>query len=520
MKPLPLIAAAGLLAYMIWRWRSSSKERRVLLLLVVAALAVYGSGAVHFPNVEHVIRNIGEALGKWTYLLVGVMAFLETGAGVGLLVPGETVIVVGGVVAGQGKISVVLLIGIVWAAAVAGDSFSYYIGRRLGREFLMRHGPRVKISHARIEQVERFFDRHGGKAIFLGRFIGLVRAISPFIAGASRLAFRRFLPYDVIGCGLWATTLVLLGYIFWRSFDKAASLASKGFLTLGTLIVVVVGAVNAYRWLRVPANRVRAHAWLEEQAQRPALNPLVRLLAPVYRYLIAPVARWLKGPLRFFWNRITPGELGLELTTLLSVAAVGSYVFLALGSYVGHHPPSSLDLDTLRYAKDIRSATLTDIAKAITQLGRFTVVGPIVGLLAVWLAFRRRIPEAVTLAVSAPLISIANGIAKASVNRPRPAGSLVETTGSSYPSGHAANAIAYVAIAVVLVRVVPGLAGRAVVLFAGIAVAAAVGLSRVYLRAHYLTDVLGGEGLGAAIWSMVAGLALVVAFLRHNGQRA
>jgi undecaprenyl-diphosphatase len=519
-KPLPLIAAAGLLVWLVLRWKRSSNERRILLIVAVAALGVYGSGAVHFPNIEHAIRDLGNALGKWTYLLVGVMAFLETGAGVGLLVPGETVIVVGGVVAGQGKISVVLLIGIVWFAAVAGDSFSYYIGRRLGRDFLLRHGPRVKITEARVEQVERFFDRHGGKAILLGRFIGLVRAIAPFIAGASRLAFRRFLPYDVIGCGLWATALVLLGYIFWRSFDKAASIASKGFLALGTLIVLTIGVINAIRFLRVPANRVRARAWIEEQAGRPALRPLARVLAPLYRHLVAPIARFLRGPLVFFWNRITPGMLGLELTTLVAVAAVGSYVFFALAGYVGSHAPPRIDTNTLRYATDIRGETLTDVAKAVMTLGRFWIVGPLAFVLAIWLAMRRFTAEAIILAVSAPAVSIATQIAKASVDRPRPSGALVETTGSSFPSGHAANAIAYVAIAIVLMRVVPRFAHRAVVFVIGLAVALAVGASRVYLRAHWSTDVLGGYGEGSMIWAAVGVVALVVVFLRQNGRAA
>ena len=103
-------------------------------------------------------------------------------------------------------------------------------------------------------------------------------------------------------------------------------------------------------------------------------------------------------------------------------------------------------------------------------------------MLAIWLAFRRRIPEAVILAISAPAVSIATQIAKASVDRTRPPDALVETSGSSFPSGHAANAIAYVAIAVVLTRVVPGLAGRAFVIVIGLGVALAVGASRIYLR--------------------------------------
>ena len=82
-----------------------------------------------------------------------------------------------------------------------GDTTSFYIGRRLGRRFLEQHGPRVKITHERLEQVEGYFDRHGGKTILIGRFIGLVRALAPFIAGSSGLAYRRFIPYSIVGCG-------------------------------------------------------------------------------------------------------------------------------------------------------------------------------------------------------------------------------------------------------------------------------------------------------------------------------
>ena len=109
-----------------------------------------------------------------------------------------------------------LLIGLVWACAVAGDLTSYMLGRRLGRGFLVRHGPRLKITEERLRYVEDFFDRRGGVTILIGRFIGLVRAIAPFLAGASRMELRKFLPYDVLGAGLWATLFCLLGYFFWQ----------------------------------------------------------------------------------------------------------------------------------------------------------------------------------------------------------------------------------------------------------------------------------------------------------------
>ena len=211
-------------AYVVWRWRRLSFERKALWIVVAVALAVYASGVLSaLPDPKQMIEDIAKALGPWTYALVGVVAFLETGAFVGLVAPGETIVIAGGVIAGQGEIELLPLIGVVWVCAVLGDTTSFYIGRRLGRRFLEQHGPRVKITHERLEQVEGYFDRHGGKTILIGRFIGLVRALAPFIAGSSGLAYRRFIPYSIVGCGAWATLFCVLGYVFWRSFDKVAA---------------------------------------------------------------------------------------------------------------------------------------------------------------------------------------------------------------------------------------------------------------------------------------------------------
>src|SRR5215207_4365986 len=168
---------------------------------------------------DNVLESIGRTLGAWTYLLVAMVAFLEAAAFLGLLVPGETGIILGGVVAGQGQIDLVALIGLAWAAAFAGDLTGYLLGRRLGRPFLLSRGPRLGLTPGRVEQVESFFHRHGGKAIFIGRFVGIVRSLSPFLAGSARMPLRRFVPYDILGAGIQSTLLCLLGYVFWQSLD-------------------------------------------------------------------------------------------------------------------------------------------------------------------------------------------------------------------------------------------------------------------------------------------------------------
>jgi len=517
MKIVPLLGAIALAAWLWWRRRKVGRIELGIGILVVIALAVYSSGVVHLPNIEHLIADLGRALGPWTYLLVGVMAFLETGAFIGLVAPGETTILVGGVVAGQGQINLFALIGLVWVCAVAGDVTSFMLGRHLGREFLERYGPRVKITHERLEQVERFFDRHGGKAVLIGRFVGLIRAVAPFIAGSSRMPLRRFLPYDIIGAGLWGTTFCLLGYVFWQSFGTIADYASRGALALGTVIVVVVGGIWAFRFLRVPENRHRAHVWLHEQSQRPALKPVAAVVRPVVYRGIVPAARRLRRPARFTLDRLTPGDLGLEITTLLAVAAVGSFGFFALAFNVGPGDPSLVtDRRAFDIADRITTAWLVDVAKIVTALGSLWAVAPAcvvtLGILARWRVWGGM----AVLAVGVVLTVIAVNLTKAIVDRPRPAGALVATDSSSYPSGHAANSIAWIAIAVLLSRFVPWLGGRAFVLVVGIAIAVAVGLSRVYLHAHYLSDVLGGWGLGATIYALCAAAAMVVVYIGKN----
>jgi membrane protein DedA with SNARE-associated domain len=262
---IPLAFGVVLLAVVARAWGRLIVPLRIAGAVIAAAFVVYGSGVVDVPNVEELLLDIGEAFGKWSYLLVGGLAFLETGAFVGLVAPGETAVIAGGVFAGQGNLELFVLLGLVWVACIAGDTVSFWLGRRLGRGFLLEHGPRVKITAERLAYVERFFERRGGVTILVGRFIGIVRAVAPFVAGASRMSYARFLPYDIVGCGLWASTFVLLGYFSWRNIDMAAEIASRGTLAVGTTVVVVVGLLVASRVLRTPQHREAAKRWLRER---------------------------------------------------------------------------------------------------------------------------------------------------------------------------------------------------------------------------------------------------------------
>ena len=506
-------AAALLAAFLVWRRGNLSTERKVIGGLIVLALAVYASGLLsELPDPKKVIEDVATALGPWTYALVAVLAFLETGAFVGLVAPGETVVIAGGVVAGQGEIQLLPLIGIVWICAVLGDTTSFYIGRRLGRRFLEKHGPKVKITEERLQQVEQYFEKYGGRTILIGRFIGLVRALAPFIAGSSGLPYRRFLPYSIVGTGLWATVFCVLGYVFWQSFDRVAKLAGQAVFGFGVTVAVIVGAVMLYRRRRL------IREWLDGHRRHPLVRPLFAIGGPLYRGIVRPAVRFTTPYIRFVRERITPGELGLELTTLLAIGGVGFYFFVVYLTVLERDlKPTPFDTELLDLAERLRMDVLVDVAKIVTTLGAFPTVAALVAAASLLLVVRRRHAEALVLVVGLALVYIAVRFTKDAVERPRPGGSLVRTSGLAYPSGHAAYAVAWVATAVALTRRLR-LVASGVLVFVALGVAAAVGVSRVYLLAHWWSDVAGGWGLAAGIFALLAGIALVVEHIRHNGR--
>src|SRR5919112_3511051 len=254
-------------------------RKRIVLAIVAVAVAVgyfFLSRKLGSLDLQSLLHDISHTLGAWTYLLVGLFAFAETGAFVGLVVPGETVMLLGGAVAGQGAIDIYLLIAIAWFSAWLGDTTSFFLGRRLGREFVLQHGPKVGISHERFEKVEDYFGRHGGKTIFIGRWISLVRAFAPFIAGSSGMQYRGFVPYSVLGTGLWSSLHILIGYFFSRSIETAGHYAAPGAAALATLTAVIAATICIVCRLREEENRAAIVRWMEGHGATRWLLDLAR----------------------------------------------------------------------------------------------------------------------------------------------------------------------------------------------------------------------------------------------------
>lgn len=202
----------------------------------------------------HVPANLG-------YAGLGFFVGVES---IGVPSPGETALVIAAVLASRGKLDIVTVILVASAAAIIGDNLGYLIGRRGGRALLTRRGP----LHARrlrlVEYGDRFFDRHGAKAVFFGRWVALLRVTAAWMAGANRMPPRRFFVYNALGGVAWSTSVGLAAYWLGRAGGHIlATIGTAGAIAFG--LVVVLGLL----WLRRRGHRaVRADAGGAEGAGR------------------------------------------------------------------------------------------------------------------------------------------------------------------------------------------------------------------------------------------------------------
>jgi undecaprenyl-diphosphatase len=208
----------------------------------------------------------------------------------------------------------------------------------------------------------------------------------------------------------------------------------------------------------------------------------------------------------------------LWLTVGLAVTATA--VFVALTVIVITSAPLAVDARAFQIANELRAPWLNQAARFLTTLGLLAIVGPVVLLGAVLLIRHRHPARAAVLLLGAALGWISVWITKVAVARARPPAPLVHTTGHSYPSAHAANSVGWLALAIALTVAIPTRAGRTAAVATGALLTALVGLSRIYLRAHYATDVLAGEALACAMYALTAIGALAWQTRRHSTRNA
>jgi len=180
---------------------------------------------------------------SWALVLLFLLIAVESA---GLPLPGETALVASGVLASQGKLSIEAVIPVAAAAAIVGDNCGYWLGREGGRPLLERWSIVSRHAQKVLPRAERLFAKHGGKTVFFGRFIAVLRITAAWMAGISHMTWGRFLLYTAAGGFRWAT---LIGLVAYYSGQAAAdAIQTYGLYAAGVIVLATVGIVLGLRW--------------------------------------------------------------------------------------------------------------------------------------------------------------------------------------------------------------------------------------------------------------------------------
>ena len=191
-----------------------------------------------FIHLDHHMNIIIQDYGAWTYLILFVIIFLETGLVITPFLPGDSLLFVAGALTIGGSLHAGWLILLLSVAAVLGDTVNYWIGTLLAPKILSQQKIRF-IKREHIERTHAFFAKYGGKTIIMARFVPIIRTFAPFMAGVGTMSYKRFLAYNMVGGILWVCIGILSGYFFGN-----LPFVKKNF-SLVILMIIVISLIPA-----------------------------------------------------------------------------------------------------------------------------------------------------------------------------------------------------------------------------------------------------------------------------------
>ena len=413
--------------------------------------------------------------------LILLIAFCDALAVIGIVVPALPLLFAVGVLVGLGHVSGPYAIVCAALGAFAGDALSYWIGHRWGPQ-LREHWPFRRYPQL-LDRGERLFRRHGSKGLVIARYVGAVRPFVPAVAGMLRMPLRRYVPASVFAALTWAALFLAPGWVFGASYDAVAAVADRLLLALLALLAVSAlvwaGVLYTWRWFAGHADALLARA-LRWSRAHPRLG----------RYAV---------------GLIDPNRPESAALVLLAVClfAIGWAWFTWLATMLAGGGPLALDHRVFEAMVALRNPLADRLMAALSSIGDAQVLLPASLLVLLWLSWRRRwMAAAHWLAALAFGLMLTSGLG-AVVAMPRPVGAAA---GFGFPSiAVTMTTIAFGFFAILIARELPGRNRVWPYLLAGAAVSL-LGFARLYLGAHWLSDIVGGVLFGLA-WLLLLGIA-------------
>ncbi|MES9898245.1 MAG: VTT domain-containing protein [Sedimenticola sp.] len=425
----------------------------------------------------------------WSGVVIFLVAMAESLAVVGLLVPGVVIMFGIGALISVGAIPFWSALGWAVAGAVAGDSLSFWLGHHY-RQQLTNIWPFSRHPKS-LEQGIAFFNRYGGKSVAIGRFFGPVRAIIPLVAGMMGMSPSRFVAANVISALVWAPAYLLPGIVFGASLELASEVALR--------LVVLILLLALIVWLGLLLSK-----W-------------------TFRLLQPHTSAWVAATLR--WSRLHPksGEIaaaladpdhpearGLSIFAFLLLATTAIFTLLLTTVVEGSHI-ESINQGVLQALQSIRTPWSDHLMIYLTRLADDGVVFSLIIGVLIFLIWRGHRRTTLYWLAAALFCLIAGPLLKMGLQIPRPDVVTLAPDSYAFPSGHTLRAaVLYGFLSVIVARPL-SLRWRWLPYGLAALVTVAVGLSRLYLGVHWLSDVLGSIALGVA-WVAV----LAMAYHRHT----
>jgi len=429
------------------------------------------------------------------YWIAFFAALLETTIGIGLLLPGSTIILLLGAFSAQGYLDTASLIWFAVAGAILGDNLNYYLGRKYGASWMK--GGFWFLNSGHIEKTRNFMESHGAKSVFLGRFIPGAKEVVPFIAGSVKMNRATFLLWNILGAIGWGFEWVFAGFLFAQSLNLAQLWLSRAGLFLAFLVILGI-LFYLLKWLVIGKGQqfwlIAVSLW-HSIKQSVIINEHAVLWTQKHPRLISFLQARLDS------SEFSGFTLSAFIFALVSVLALFGGVVEDL---ITSDPIIAVDIRLANLIAVFRTEVLTSVFSWITLLGKSQVVVGFIVITSVILWVWKRQEYIVPLFIAITGSTAFTYLGKLAFHRARPELRVYAEHSFSFPSGHATIAVAFYGfVGYVLIRHVQSWRKKVNLFFATVLLIATIGVSRIYLGEHYFSDVWGGY-LAGAIWLIIA----------------